>query len=84
MDGWGKQSVENLKYSINEKKYIFRQINLFFESDILVLKMQKFCQNILDLFQNLNPYKKIVVIKSLNIDGIGETQVNSIKNFSIK
>ena len=33
LEGWGKQSVENLKYSINEKKKnIFRKIHLFFRN----------------------------------------------------
>ncbi len=83
MDGWGKQSVENLKYSINEKKNIsldrliyslgIRHIGLE-NAKILSKHFRSFSK-----FKSLskdNSYKEL-----LNIDGIGETQVNSIKNF---
>ncbi len=87
LDGWGKQSVENLKYSINEKKNIsldrliyslgIRHIGLE-NAKILSKHFKSFLK-----FKSLsddNSYKEL-----LNIDGIGETQVNSIKNFfSIK
>ena len=44
--------------------------------------MQKFYQNILNLFQNLKIFlKNTNYDELLNIDGIGETQINSIKNF---
>ena len=81
MDGWGKQSVENLKYSINEKNISLDRLIYSLESDILVLKMQKFCQNILDLSKFKSLSKDSSYKELLNIDGIGETQVNSIKNF---
>ena len=83
MDGWGKQSVENLKYSINEKKNIsldrfiyslgIRHIGLE-NAKILSKHFRSFSK-----FKSLSKdssYKEL-----LNIDGIGETQVNSIKNF---
>ena len=83
MEGWGKQSVENLKYSINEKKNIsldrliyslgIRHIGLE-NAKILSKHFRSFSK-----FKSLskdNSYKEL-----LNIDGIGETQVNSIKNF---
>ncbi|MDC3174070.1 NAD-dependent DNA ligase LigA, partial [Candidatus Pelagibacter sp.] len=83
LDGWGKLSVENLKYSVNEKKKIslhrfiyslgIRHIGL--ENAKLISKYFKSFIN----FKNLsidNKYKDL-----LNIDGIGETQINSIKNF---
>ena len=83
MDGWGKQSVENLKYSINEKKNIsldrliyslgIRHIG-FENAKILSKHFRSFSK-----FKSLSKdssYKEL-----LNIDGIGETQVNSIKNF---
>ena len=83
LEGWGNLSVENLKYSINQKKKIsldrfiyslgIRHIGL--ENAKLLAKyfvsFKKFKN-----FSNTNKYNDL-----LNIDGIGETQVNSIKNF---
>ena len=83
LEGWGNLSVENLKYSINQKKKIsldrfiyslgIRHIGL--ENAKLLAKyfisFEKFKN-----FSNTNKYEYL-----LNIDGIGETQVNSIKNF---
>ena len=44
--------------------------------------MLKFYQNILNRFKNLCLYLMIAnMMNLLNIDGIGETQINSIKNF---
>ncbi len=81
--GWGRLSVENLKYSINNKKNItldrfiyslgIRHIGL--ENAKLLSKYFITFQNFKN-FSNTNNYKDL-----LNIDGIGETQVNSIKNF---
>ena len=83
IDGWGKQSVANLKYSINEKKNIsfekfiyslgIRHIGL--ENAKLISKNLKSLNNFLALSVN----KKFEEL--LNIDGIGETQINSIKKF---
>ena len=83
MDGWGKQSVANLKYSINEKKIIslerfiyslgIRHIGL--ENAKLIAKYTKSSQNLIHLFKNKN-FNDL-----LNIDGIGEAQMNSIKIF---
>ena len=83
LDGWGKLSVSNLKYSIDLKrkisfeKFIYalgiRHIGL--ENAKLISKNLKSFKNFLSLSkkENLNDL--------LNIDGIGETQINSIKNF---
>ncbi len=83
LEGWGKLSVENLKYSINEKKKIsfdrfiyalgIRHIGL--ENAKLLSKYFGTFSSFYDLSKN-NKFKDL-----LNIDGIGETQVNSIKNF---
>ena len=83
LDGWGKQSVANLRYSINLKKkitferFIFalgiRHIGL--ENAKLISKNLKSLKNFLSLSNKKN-FNEL-----LNIDGIGETQINSIKNF---
>jgi DNA ligase (NAD+) len=83
LEGWGRQSVENLRYSINAKKNIslerfiyslgIRHIGL--ENAKLLSKYFKSFLNFKSISQD-NKYKEL-----LNVDGIGETQVNSIKNF---
>ncbi len=83
LDGWGKQSVENLKYSINNKKKIslerfiyalgIRHIGLE-NAKLLSKYFIKFSK-----FKNLSKTKTYEDL--LNIDGIGETQVNSINSF---
>ena len=83
LDGWGKLSVANLKYSINQKKIIsferfiyslgIRHIGL--ENAKLISKHLKSSSNFILMEQNKN-FKEL-----LNIDGIGETQINSIKGF---
>ncbi len=83
LDGWGKLSVANLRYSINEKKIIslekfiyslgIRHIGL--ENAKLISKHLKKLSSLIDLSKK-NNFQEL-----LNVDGIGETQVNSIKNF---
>ena len=83
LDGWGKLSVENLKYSINDKKKIslerfiyalgIRHIGL--ENAKLLSKYFGTFLRFKDLSID-NNYNELI-----NIDGIGETQVSSIKNF---
>ena len=83
LDGWGKQSVANLKYSVNERrnisleKFIFslgiRHIGL--ENAKLISRHLKSSKNFLSFSKSKN------FDELSNIDGIGETQINSIKNF---
>ncbi len=83
MDGWGIQSVSNLKYSIDARKDIsferfiyalgIRHIGL--ENAKLISKYLKSSKNFLSLS------KSGKINDLLNIDGIGETQINSIKDF---
>ena len=83
IDGWGRQSVANLKYSIDSKrsisfdKFIYalgiRHIGL--ENAKLISKNLKSLKNFISLSKKGN-FEDL-----LNIDGMGETQVNSIKNF---
>ena len=83
LEGWGKISVENLKYSINQKK------NISLERFIFALGIRHIGLENAKLlskyfisfssFQNLSKLNKFDEL--LNIDGIGETQVTSIKSF---
>ena len=83
LDGWGKLSVQNLKYSINQRKNIslerfiyslgIRHIGLE-NAKLLSKHYISFFK-----FQNISKTKNYEDL--LNIDGIGETQVSSIKNF---
>ena len=83
LDGWGKLSVENLKYSINNKK------NISLERFIYALGIRHIGLENAKLlskhFISFKNFKSLSIINKyndlLNIDGIGETQVNSIKNF---
>ncbi len=83
MDGWGQQSVTNLKYAIEEKKNISFEKFIYalgirhigFENAKLIAKTLKSPEN----FINLSQENKIDDL--LNIDGIGETQINSLKKF---
>jgi DNA ligase (NAD+) len=87
LDGWGDLSVNNLKYSIDQKKKIsldrfiyalgIRHIGI--ETAKLISRHVKTSKNFLNL-QNDSALTEIE-----NIDGIGETQIQSIKKFfSIK
>ncbi len=83
LDGWGTQSVNNLKYSINERKNIslerfiyslgIRHIGL--ENAKLISKYIKSAKNFSKIPKN-NNFNDL-----MNIDGIGETQINSLKIF---
>ena len=83
LEGWGKLSVENLKYSINQKKNIslerfiyslgIRHIGLE-NAKLLSKHFVSFLK-----FKNLSQSKKYSDL--LNIDGIGDTQIKSIKSF---
>tara|TARA_Y100000389_G_scaffold204489_1_gene257363 strand:- start:1025 stop:3046 length:2022 start_codon:yes stop_codon:yes gene_type:complete len=83
LEGWGEQSANNLKYSINQKKDIslerfiyslgIRHIGL--EGAKLISKNIKSSINFLNLYNDKN-------LKDLeNLDGVGETQIKSIKKF---
>ncbi len=83
LDGWGKQSVANLKYSINSRKTIsldkfiyalgIRHIGL--ENAKIISKNFKSIKSFIEL-SNKNNLDDLI-----NIDGIGKTQINSIRNF---
>ena len=83
LEGWGRQSALNLKYSIQSKKNIsldkfiyslgIRHIGL--ENAKLISKNLKSMNTLMSLSKNKN------FIELQNIDGIGETQINSIQSF---
>jgi len=83
LDGWGKQSVNNLKYSIDTKKKIS------FERFIFALGIRHIgLENAKLISKNLSSIKNFLSLTEtkrfddlINIDGIGETQINSIKSF---
>ena len=83
LEGWGKLSVGNLKFSIQQKKQIsldrfiyslgIRHIGQ--ENAKLIARHLKTAVN----FFELTMEKNIEILS--NIDGIGNTQIKSIKNF---
>ena len=83
LDGWGKLSVSNLKYAIEESKKIT------LEKFIFSLGIRHIGQeNAKLLSKHFKTVKKFIDIDTkfnfntlLNIDGMGETQVNSLKRF---
>ena len=83
LEGWGRQSVANLRYSINQRK------NISFQKFIYALGIRHIgLENAKLISKNLKSLNNFIQISKtnkfedlLNIDGIGETQVNSIKNF---
>ncbi len=83
LEGWGKLSVENLKYSINQKKNIPLE-KFIFALGIrhIGLENAKLLSKYFVTFRNFQKLSKKNNYKDLlNIDGIGETQVSSVKNF---
>jgi DNA ligase (NAD+) len=83
IEGWGNQSVSNLKHSIEEKKKISLEKFIFSlgirhigqENAKILSRHLKSSDNFFKLYKNTD-MKDLI-----NIDGIGETQIKSIKNF---
>ena len=83
LEGWGSQSVTNLKFSIEKKKIISLERFIYSlgirhigqENAKLIARHLKSALNFFKLFESKN------VENLSNIDGIGETQINSIKTF---
>jgi DNA ligase (NAD+) len=83
LEGWGAQSVGNLKYSIEQRK------NISFERFIYSLGIRHIglenAKILSKYFKTIDNFLSFSAKKEfddlLNIDGIGETQVNSIKKF---
>ncbi len=83
LDGWGKQSVENLMYSINERKNISLE-RFIYSLGIRHIGLEN-AKILSKYFRSFSKFKSLsenfIHDELLDIDGIGETQVNSIKNF---
>ncbi len=83
LDGWGQTSVNNLKISIENSKKVSLQKFIYAIGirHIGIENAKLISENVL----NINEFIEIVsnnrFNKFLNIDGIGETQVSSLKNF---
>jgi len=83
LEGWGKLSATNLKFSIDEKKKISLERFIYSlgirhigqENAKLIARHLKSSLNFLKLSENKN------IDDLLNIDGIGPTQIKSIKKF---
>jgi DNA ligase (NAD+) len=83
LEGWGKQSMENLKYSINQRKNISLE-RLIYSLGIrhIGLENAKILSKYFKSFSNFINFSSAENLDEiLNIDGIGETQLQSVKNF---
>ena len=83
LDGWGALSVANLKYSIEEKKKVsldrfIYSLGIRHIGQENAKLIARHLQSSLNFFKLINN-KNIKIL--LDIDGIGETQIASIKNF---
>ena len=87
LEGWGKQSVENLKYSINERKKISLE-RFIYSLGIRHIGLEN-AKILAGFFQTIVEFKKFVYSNNkkfffstlLELDGIGETQIDSFMNF---
>ncbi len=83
LEGWGTQSMENLKYSINQRKNISLE-RLIYSLGIrhIGLENAKILSKYFRSFPNfINFSNEVNLDDILNIDGIGETQLKSVRNF---
>jgi DNA ligase (NAD+) len=83
LEGWGRLSAQNLRYAINDKKNISIE-RLIYSLGIRHIGLEN-AKLISKYFKSFSKFKALSKNKEynelLNIDGIGETQVNSVKNF---
>ncbi|WP_435162612.1 NAD-dependent DNA ligase LigA [Candidatus Pelagibacter bacterium nBUS_25] len=83
LEGWGKQSMENLKYSINQRKNISLE-KLIYSLGIRHIGVEnaKILSKYFKSFSNFVSFSSGTSLDDiLDIDGIGETQLNSVKGF---
>ena len=83
LDGWGQLSVKNLIYSINQKKNISLE-RLIYSLGIRHIGLEN-AKLLSKHFISFSKFKNLSIQSDyedlLNIDGIGEAQINSIKSF---
>ena len=83
LEGWGDLSVSNLKYSIDQSKKV--SLDRFIYSigirHIGIENAKLLAEYTRSITNFLNFVKKNKLNELLNIDGIGETQINSLKKF---
>ncbi len=87
LEGWGDLSVENLKTAIDQAKNI--SLNRFIYAIGVRHIGQENAKILASFFKSANQFAYILkqahrddILKNLNdLDGIGETQISSIKNF---
>ena len=83
LDGWGAQSVNNLKNSIENSKIVSLQ-RFIYSLGIRHIGIEN-AKLISDNIKNITNFIDLIKSKQfnsfLNIDGIGETQIKSLKNF---
>jgi DNA ligase (NAD+) len=83
LEGWGRQSMENLKYSINQKKKISLD-KLIYSLGIrhIGIENAKILSKYFKSFSKFISFSKDKIQDEiLDIDGIGETQLKSVINF---
>ena len=83
LDGWGKLSVQNLQYSIDQKKNISLE-RFIYSLGIRHIGLENaklLSKHFISFLNFKNLSKQSDYEDLLNIDGIGETQINSIKSF---
>ncbi len=83
LEGWGSQSAENLKNSINKSKKL--KLDKFIYSLGIRHMGQENAKLISEFLGNYSNFIKLKDHKNIedlaNIDGIGDTQITSLKNF---
>jgi DNA ligase (NAD+) len=88
LDGWGKLSAKNLENSINETKKI--SLDRFIFALGIRHIGQENAKILAKYFKSINNFKKLaesseqIFNSLLDLDGIGETQISSLKNFFSK
>ena len=83
LEGWGKQSMKNLKYSINQRKSISLE-RLIYSLGIrhIGIENAKILSKYFKSFSRFISFSNKQSLNDiLNIDGIGETQLKSVNNF---
>ena len=87
LEGWGKLSADNLKKSIEKTKKI--NLDRFIFSLGIRHIGQENAKILARFFKSINNFKKLISRKDqiytdlIQLDGIGDTQVKSLKNFFI-